>query len=129
MDDPSGTIISPPSMPSGLTAIYISSSQIDLNWNENIESNLMNYRVYRSKNLTGMYYIIGEPTSSDLFDYRLRVDTTYYYRISVVDIESNEGPLTGYMRATTQPRKGPPRGECPWWRRRARRDCWLFDLK
>ena len=103
----------PPEAPTGLTATAISTTQINLNWNNNPESDLANYRVYRSNSATGTYSFIGQTTSSDYSDTGLSAGTTYYYRVSAVDISGNESPQTSYLSATTQsePEPEPPEPE------------------
>ena len=99
IEDPSDT--TPPATPTGLTATVTSSSQITLNWNDNTESDLANYRVYRSASASGTYSFIGQTTSSFYSNTGLSSSTTYYYGVSAVDTSSNESPQTNYVSATT----------------------------
>ena len=105
--------IEPPGTPTSLTATATSTSQINLNWNNNPESDLANYRVYRSNSATGTYSFLGQTTSSDYSDTGLSAETTYYYRVSAVDASGNESPQTSYVSATTQsgPEPEPPEPE------------------
>ena len=103
---PSGGDIDPPSTPTGLTATAISSSQINLNWNDNTESDLANYRVYRSTSASGTYTYISQTTTSSYSSTGLSASTTYYYKVSAVDTSSNESPQTSYVSATTLPGGG-----------------------
>ncbi|MBN1217158.1 MAG: endo-1,4-beta-xylanase [Candidatus Lokiarchaeota archaeon] len=96
----------PPSTPTGLSASAISSSQINLDWNDNTESDLANYRVYRSTSATGTYSYIGQTSSSSYSSTGLSSESTYYYRVSAVDTSGNESPQSSYAGATTLPGGG-----------------------
>jgi len=99
-DDPID--ITPPATPTGLSAATISSSQINLDWNDNTESDLVNYRIYRSTSASGTYTYIDQTTSSSYSSTGLSASTTHYYRVSAVDTSGNESPQTNYASATTQ---------------------------
>ncbi|MBN1330098.1 MAG: S8 family serine peptidase [Candidatus Heimdallarchaeota archaeon] len=85
----------PPAKVTGLTATAISSSQINLAWTANSESDLSYYKIYRN----GAY--IGQTTTNSYSDTGLAASTTYSYRVSAVDTSGNEGQLSDTASATT----------------------------
>jgi len=85
----------PPAKVTGLTASAASSSQIDLSWDANSESDLSHYKIYRD----GTY--IAQTTSTSFSDTGLAADTTYTYQVSAVDTSGNEGELSDPASATT----------------------------
>lgn len=81
-----------PSVPTNLTATTdYSGLSVELTWNQNPESDLSHYNIYRGavQNFTpGVYSLIGTTnnnyfTDSEVLDYR------YYYKISAVDKSGN----------------------------------------
>jgi len=91
-----------PSAPSGLTAVPISSSQINLDWNNNTEGDLFGYNVYRSLASGGPYSLVyGGTTSSAYSDVGLAASTAYYYVVSAVDTSGNESLASAQAGATT----------------------------
>ncbi len=85
----------PPAQVTGLTASVISSSQIDLAWDANSESDLSHYNVYRDG------VLIAQPTTNSFSDTGLSASTTYTYEVSAVDTSSNEGTKSDPVNATT----------------------------
>ncbi|MFC2070209.1 fibronectin type III domain-containing protein, partial [Chloroflexota bacterium] len=81
----------PPSAPTGLAAT-LGEEQVTLDWNDNSESDLDGYNVYRSltsgANFTQINGSLVE--TSDYVDTGLTNDITYYYVVSAVDLGSNE---------------------------------------
>ncbi len=87
----------PPAAPTNLTATAVSSSQIDLDWDDNTEGDLASYNVYRD----------GSPlasgvTSSDYSDTGLSASTQYCYTVTAVDTSDNESAESNQACATTQ---------------------------
>ncbi|MBN1216047.1 MAG: glycoside hydrolase family 9 protein, partial [Candidatus Lokiarchaeota archaeon] len=82
----------PPDPPTGLSIISTSSSQIELDWNDNTESDLSKYKIYRS---TSMGFIcdqvnfIGDTLVSIYLDSNLLANTIYYYKIIAIDTSNN----------------------------------------
>ncbi|MFO8008405.1 MAG: sugar-binding protein, partial [Candidatus Brocadiia bacterium] len=87
----------PPAAPTGLTATAASDSQIDLDWDDNTESDLDSYNVYRdgSQIATGV-------TVSSYSDAGLSAETQYCYTVTAVDTSSNESAQSAQDCATTQ---------------------------
>ena len=65
---------------------------ITVNWDDNAESTLFGYNVYRSTSATGGFVkITGQPvTASQYLDATAVVGTTYYYRVTAVGTYGNE---------------------------------------
>jgi len=91
-----GDDTTPPAKVSGLTASAVSSSQIDLDWDPNSESDLDHYNIYRD----GVK--IAETSSNGYSDTGLTESTTYTYEVSAVDTSNNEGDLSDPASATTE---------------------------
>jgi hypothetical protein len=91
-----------PAQVTGLTATTKSSSQIDLSWNANTESDLDHYNVYQSTSSGGPYNLIASPTTNSYSDTGLKAATTYYYVVSAVDKVGNEGARSAEAFATTE---------------------------
>jgi pectate lyase len=86
-----GTDITPPSAPVGLTvtAGYI---PVVLDWNDNTESDLQGYNVYRSTTSGSGYDKLNSTplTDSNYIDEISTTDITYYYVVKAVDTSFNE---------------------------------------
>lgn len=86
----------PPAQVTGLSATTISTSQIDLVWDPNTESDLDYYNIYRD----GIFLI--SVNSESYSDTGLAAETTYSYTVSAVDTSSNEGTKSTSVSATTE---------------------------
>jgi len=91
-----------PSAPTGLTATG-GTEQITLNWDDNIETDLASYNVYRSTTSSANYtQINGSPVyTSEYTDSPIYGTETYYYVITAVDDGSNESGYSNEDSATT----------------------------
>ncbi|MBY9005441.1 MAG: endo-1,4-beta-xylanase, partial [Candidatus Lokiarchaeota archaeon] len=96
----------PPVAPTNLNVNAISSSEIDINWNDNTEIDLARYKIYRNivqgftpnENL-----LIAEITTNSYIDTGLTADTTYYYKVTAEDEWMNESNPSNEKSATTHP--------------------------
>ncbi|WP_083878619.1 Ig-like domain-containing protein [Acetivibrio cellulolyticus] len=80
-----------PAAPSGIYA-EPEPGLITLKWQQNAETDLKSYKVYRAENADGPFTLLAQDVES--LGYRDRsIDqtTTYYYQVSAVDIAGNEG--------------------------------------
>jgi pectate lyase len=81
----------PPAIPTNLsaTAGFVT---VGLDWNDNNESDLAGYNVYRSATSGSGYSKLNNSilSSSNYNDSNIPLDTTYYYVVTAVDINSNE---------------------------------------
>jgi len=93
----------PPEAPTSLGATAVSSSQINLDWDDNIEPDLRGYNVYRSDTSGGSYsQIASKVRSSEYSDTGLVAGTTYDYVVTAVDRSKNESENSNEASATTE---------------------------
>jgi chitodextrinase len=90
----------PPNAPTALTATALASDKIRLNWTASQDVGggaVWFYRVYRADK-TGVW---ATPTAPPFDDANLLPNTSYTYRVSAVDLSSNESSQTAPASATT----------------------------
>jgi len=86
-----------PTVPTGLTAVATSSSQINLSWTASTDNvGVTGYRVYRSINL------IATTTATTYQNTGLAASTTYTYTVSAYDAAGNASAQSASASATTQ---------------------------
>ncbi|MBU5346948.1 fibronectin type III domain-containing protein [Paenibacillus lautus] len=97
----------PPSTVSGATAATFDFQRINITYNMAMDNTAVNaYRIYRS---TDADFEIGPATYAGISkglsykDTGLLPSTTYYYKITAVDISGNEGAPSAAASATTAP--------------------------
>lgn len=93
----------PPAQVTGLTVATVSSSQLNLTWIANTESDLNHYNVSRGTVSGGPYTLIASPTANSYSDTGLTAATTYYYVVSAVDNAANQGTQSAPASGTTSP--------------------------
>ncbi len=92
----------PPANPTGLSATG-GNGIVSLDWNNNGESDLNGYRVYRSTSSGGGYSSIsGLVGSSAYTDTSVNNGTTYYYVVTAEDNSGNESGDSSEANATPQ---------------------------
>lgn len=102
-----GTDMTPPASPSGLSALGVAGA-VDLDWNDNIEPDLLGYRVSRSTTSGGPYSIIsGIVGTSDYTDNAVIAGTTYHYVVSAIDTSSNASNNSAQVSAVPLNGVGP----------------------
>jgi hypothetical protein len=90
----------PPTAPNGLVATP-GIKQISLDWDDNIETDLAGYKVYRSTSSGGPYSEIASlGLTSDYIDTGLTGGITYYYVVTAVDGGANESGNSNEASAT-----------------------------
>jgi hypothetical protein len=101
-DQPGTTDVTPPNPPTGLIVSGTGSQSVSLNWNDNTDSDLAGYNVYRSTTSGGSYIKVNGPlvNASDYTDNSVTNGTTYYYVVTAVDTHSNESDNSGEVSAT-----------------------------
>jgi len=104
-DEASATPSEPPVAPTGLVATS-GDEQINLDWNDNSESDLDGYNVYRSTDSGGPYTKINSSLveSSAYTNTGLTNKVTYYYVVTAVDLISNESGNSSEDSATPMQR-------------------------
>ncbi len=91
-----GADVTPPSIPTGLTASAVSSSQINLSWSASTDNvAVMGYKVYRNGSIAKT--ISGTGT----IDSGLTASTQYCYQVSAFDAAGNESAKSAQACATT----------------------------
>lgn len=92
--------ITPPAVPTGLTCSDITSSSINLSWDENSEDDFYEYILERSTdNIT--FSEISRSSVASYRDISLLENTIYYYRISAIDTSGNQSFFSSIVSATT----------------------------
>ena len=94
--------VTPPSAPQNLTG-YSDGLNIYLDWDDNTESDLNNYWVYRAiPGLAWNQYAYRGKTISNYTDVGVSLSTTYSYRISAVDNSINESSYSNVVNIRHQ---------------------------
>ena len=93
----------PPTTPRGLLATAVGTGRIDLSWTPSTddESGVLFYRVLRDE------VEVGTSESAAFQDEGLEPSTTYEYRVSAVNGDGDESPLSDPASATTADGSGP----------------------
>lgn len=95
----------PPGAPTGLTATA-GNGVVHLDWNDNPESDINEYKIYRGTTFGGPYTEIDADVVSNFDDSSVVNGTRYYYVVTAVDNANQE---SGYSnQATTVPTDGIP---------------------
>ncbi|MBI3043896.1 MAG: hypothetical protein HYY78_13845 [Betaproteobacteria bacterium] len=90
----------PPSVPAGLTANAVSSSQIDLAWTASTDNvGVDHYHVYRDA--IQVATLTGAPPVTSYSDVGLTASTTYSYTVNACDAAENCSAQSGSASATT----------------------------
>ena len=101
----------PPAAPTGLAASPASSSQIDLDWDDNAEADLDHYEVHRgaAAGFTPSALTLVATTGPSAYsDTGLLPDTTYHYKVTAVDASVNVSAPSNEDAATTPTEAAPP---------------------
>jgi hypothetical protein len=101
----------PPAAPSGLNAVPVSSSRIDLTWADSSDSE-DGFRVERSLSATSGFAQIAS-VGADATSYSstgLSADTTYYYRVRTYNSAGNSGYSNTASATTAQVAPAAPSG-------------------
>ena len=95
---PTPTPSDAPAAPANLTATAgPGSGKITLDWDDNTESDLFLYRIFRGTDPDGPYPLpvdIVSPPDSDFVDTGLESGTTYCYVITAEDTDGNESDIS-----------------------------------
>ena len=98
-----------PSVPFGLSATAISSSQINLSWTASADNvAVTGYKIYRG----GVQ--IGTSVTNNYSDLGLSASTNYSYTVSAYDAAGNNSAQSSSANATTQAQQSGGGGSGPW---------------
>jgi fibronectin type 3 domain-containing protein len=101
------TTFSLPAAPTNLTATAVSSSRIDLSWEDN-SNDETNFRIYRSTNGINFVFTYNLGANVSSFSDTGRIaGTTYYYQVQAVNSNGTSG-FSNTANATTFPPPAPP---------------------
>jgi chitodextrinase len=94
-----GNDTTPPTTPGGLTAMAVSTGQVDLAWTASTDAvGVQGYKLYRN----GAYLSSVGPVGSTSFsDTGLTANTAYSYRVSAIDAAGNESAQSTAAAMTT----------------------------
>jgi exo-poly-alpha-galacturonosidase len=98
-----------PSAPTGLSATP-GDTKVTLDWNNNTESDLAGYYIYRSTTSGSGYAKLNSSLLSDsnYIDHSVTNGTPYYYVVTAVDTSANESNNSSEVSATPQLVNTPP---------------------
>jgi hypothetical protein len=101
-DQPGTVDVTPPNAPTGLIVSGTGNQSVSLNWNDNNDSDLAGYNVYRSTTSGSGYVKVNSSlvTPSAYTDNSVTNGTTYYYVVAAVDTHSNESADSGEVSGT-----------------------------
>ena len=95
------------------------SEPVSLDWNNNVESDLAGYNVYRSTTSGSGYSKLNSSllTGSDYNDPNVSYGTTYYYVVTATDTNSNESVYSGEISGSPSNPAATGTGAilCEWW--------------
>ncbi|MFA5292838.1 MAG: carbohydrate-binding protein [Phycisphaerae bacterium] len=93
--------INAPAPPTGLSAMA-GDATVSLNWNDNSESDLTGYNIYRSTTSGSGYSKLNSSllSTSDYTDNSVINGTTYYYVVTAVDTSANESAYSSQVSTT-----------------------------
>ena len=92
-----GSDTTAPTVPAGLTASAVSTSQINLSWTASTDNvGVTGYRIYRNGSF------LATTTNTSYANTGLAASTSYSYRISAIDAAGNESAQSTAASATTQ---------------------------
>ncbi len=108
-----GGDITPPTAPTGLVATG-GNAVVNLDWNDNTDTDLAGYNVHRSTTTGGPYTKLNASllAASAYSDTTVTNGTTYYYVVTAVDISNNESANSNQASATPSGGGGGP--VTPW---------------
>lgn len=103
--------ISPPRTPHGLQGSPLKGDFVEVTWEENTESDLDGYRLFRSLQSGGIFAsvttdLLKETSYTDDLS-NLVLGDTVYYRLDAMDINGNTSPLTKILRVARYDRTPP----------------------
>jgi len=99
----------PPAAPGNLNATVLSDTKIELDWSDNVETDLSHYNIKRSMTQGGPYTQISTNLHSSAYiDMDLSSQTSYYYVVTAVDSFMNESEVSNEADGITLEPPPPP---------------------
>lgn len=89
----------PPAIPTNLQVFGAHDGEIGIEWDKNTESNIAGYKIYRSINHPDNFIFLTEINDNYFIDEHLEYDSTYYYKISVLNSFGHESSMTDFVYA------------------------------
>jgi len=96
----------PPAVPTGLRIFYASDGEIIIDWRSNSEPDVKGYNIYRRTEFTEPVKI-AFINDNFFYDDSLDYDTTYYYKITAVNLWDKESDFTNEVSAKPENRFNP----------------------
>jgi fibronectin type 3 domain-containing protein len=100
----------PPKPPTGLAVKSVGTNSITLSWNANVAPDLAGYNLYRSETESGTFRKVNSDWLAviEYTDSGLDEATTYYYKLTAVDLENHESTFSESVNGTTILSEYPP---------------------
>jgi hypothetical protein len=98
----------PPAVPSGLRFFYASDGEIGIEWRANPEPDVKGYNIYR-RTYSAESEKIANVNDNYFFDDSLFYDTTYYYKVTAVNLWDRESDFSNEISAKPENRENPRR--------------------
>src|SRR4030066_425336 len=96
----------PPAVPVGLRIYYASDGEIGIDWNSNSEPDVKGYNIYRRTEFTEPVKV-AFINDNYFFDDSLEYDTTYYYKITAVNLWDRESDFSSEVSGKPENRYNP----------------------
>ncbi|MEC9477359.1 MAG: endonuclease [Planctomycetota bacterium] len=91
--------VTPPAVPTGLAAVA-GECQVALDWNDNFETDLASYSVYRSTDVAGPFAQISTISAVSAYtDTSAEGAVQYHYQVTATDVSGNESGPSGLVSA------------------------------
>ncbi|MGE5401066.1 MAG: fibronectin type III domain-containing protein [Ignavibacteriales bacterium] len=89
----------PPAIPFSLQVASAHDGRIVIIWRPNLEKDIKGYNIYRSVNDSSSFRKISFTEDNVFLDDSLSYDSTYYYRVSAVDLQGRESSKAHWVSA------------------------------
>jgi hypothetical protein len=96
----------PPAVPAGLRIFYATDGEIIIDWNSNSEPDVKGYNIYR-RTESNAEVKIAFVNDNYFFDDSLEYNTTYYYKITAVNLWDRESDFSNEVSAKPENRNNP----------------------
>lgn len=99
-------IISVDNPPNRVQGVYsvTGDDRVTIYWNENQESDIDYYKVYRNSASTGTFTLVGSANNPPFVDTQVTNGTTYFYAVAAVDLHGQESEDLSFENVFDTPR-------------------------